>query len=118
MEDDEAIPSVSCDHAYMTVDGSLDTIPHLLIRAHTTTACAATTFSKTGVHQHAVQFFVGFTRDLQVPGGRRKTLFALQTVVRDAMPDVDMIFKGGLVGDHAGGAAENADKVVKRQVVC
>ena len=118
VEDDEAIPSVSCDHACMGVDVSLDTIPHLLIRGHTTTANAATTFFKTGVHQHAVQFSVGFMRDLRCEEGEG-ILFVRCRLLCVTQCQMWMIFKGGLVGDRAAdGQAENADKVVKRQVRC
>ena len=56
VKDDETIPTVSCDYAYMSDNGSLDTILILVVRACTTKAHAATAISKTGVDQYAVRF--------------------------------------------------------------
>ena len=96
-KDDETIPTVSCDYAYMSDSDSPDTIRILVIRNQTTKAYAATAICKTGVAQYAVQFFVGFMREL---GWRRcisrsdgeNSLVALKTAVRDAMPDVEINF--------------------------
>ena len=60
VQDDEATPRVSCDSAYMSDIGTLDTIPMLVIRDRTMKAYAATVFSWTGADQYAVQFFVVF----------------------------------------------------------
>ena len=91
-----------------------DTMPILVIRDRSTKAYAATEISKTRVDQYAVQFLVGFTREL---GWRRyismsddeNSLVALKNIVRDATSYVEMIPKESTVGDHAANAeAENA----------
>ena len=117
VKDDETIPADICDYAYMIDNGSPDTIPILAIRDRTTTAA----ISKTGVILYAVQYFVGFMREL----GCRHYISrsdgeysrrALKNAVRDAMPEVETIPKQSLVGDHAvDGEYENAVKEVKRQ---
>ena len=120
MKDDETIPTVSCYYVYMSDNASPDTIPILVIRDRTTTPCAAAGISKTGVDQNAVQFFVGSMRELGwrryicISGGEY-SLVALKNIVRDAMPDVEMIPKESLVGDHAAtGKAENTVREIKR----
>ena len=62
---DGTIPTVSCNYAFMSGDGSPDTIPILVVRDCTTKAYAATAISKTGVDQYAHQFIVGLTREIE-----------------------------------------------------
>ena len=117
MKDDETVPTVSCDYAYMSDTGSRDKIPNS--RPHNESIRRNQDWRRSVCSSVFCWFLteLGWRRSVSVSDGEY-SLFALKNAVRDAMPDVEMIPKESLVSDHdANGEAENAVKEIKKKFV-
>ena len=120
-EEEEAIPTVSSDYAYMGEEQHEERLlPIVVMRDRRTKMYAASFVPRKGVEPFACKFFANFVRDLgwkrlTVKSDGEASLLALKAAAMEALPGVEAIPKESPVGDHnANAEAENAVKEVKR----